>query len=65
MVPWLIMNFIREVHTDKNYNFVKFDTRKNEEQFELGVKCIIQCQTKVDGNHGLRAQHHKDLKQWC
>ena len=57
-----IMNFIREVYTEKNYNFVKFDTRKRcEEQFELGVKCIIQCQIKVDGKlTAWCAQHHKD-----
>jgi len=57
-----IMNFIREVYTKKNYNFVKFDTRKKcEKQFELGVKCIIQCQIKVDGKlTAWCAQHHKD-----
>ena len=51
-----LMIFLREVATEKRYEFAEQNTREvAQRSFERGVDCILKCQIKVDGQ----------LTAWC
>lgn len=51
-----LMEFVREIATDKGYAFVDEARRKAaKEAFDRGIACILKCQIKVDGK----------LTAWC
>lgn len=54
-----LMIFLREVATDKRYEFVPREQRVAAQRaFNLGVDCILRCQIKVNGKlTGWCAQH--------
>ena len=57
-----LMTFLREVSEKDRYEFVAPNIRQQaNEAFERGVKCILDCQIKVDGKRTVWcAQHDKD-----
>jgi PelA/Pel-15E family pectate lyase len=54
-----LMRFLREVYSDKLFDFVDADRRKAANlAFDKGINCILKCQIKVDGKlTGWCAQH--------
>jgi PelA/Pel-15E family pectate lyase len=54
-----LMLFLREVYSDKLFDFVDADRRKAANlAFDKGIDCILKCQIKVDGKlTGWCAQH--------
>jgi len=51
-----ILNFLREIYSDKRYDFVPEKIiRRTETSFEKGIQCILKCQIKVNGQ----------LTAWC
>ena len=51
-----LMEFIQEVTTSDRYQFVAEDKKKElRAAFDLGIKCILKCQIKVNGK----------LTAWC
>ena len=51
-----LMTFLREVATEKRYEFVGAGQRAAAQQaFDRGIQCILQCQIKVNGQ----------LTAWC
>jgi PelA/Pel-15E family pectate lyase len=51
-----ILNFLREIHSNKRYGFVPDKIiRRTETSFEKGIQCILKCQIKVNGQ----------LTAWC
>ena len=51
-----ILNLLREIHSNKTYDFVPDKIiRRTETSFEKGIQCILKCQIKVNGQ----------LTAWC
>ena len=51
-----ILNFLREVYSHKIYGFVPNNIiNRTENSFDQGIKCILKCQIKVNGQ----------LTAWC
>lgn len=51
-----LMTFVREVATDKRYDFVSVTQREvARHAFDRGINCILKCQIKVNGK----------LTAWC
>jgi pectate lyase len=45
-----LMNFLRDVATQKEYAFVDADRRRGaKDAFDRGIGCVLKCQVKVDG----------------
>ena len=51
-----LMEFVREVATNRSYDFVSREQRQAARAaFERGVECILKCQVRVNGQ----------LTAWC
>lgn len=62
-----VMQFLRDVHTHEDFDFVSEAVRSRAAQaFDGGVKCILDCQVRVDGKLTVWcAQHDRDSLQPC
>ncbi len=57
-----LMDFLREVYTSSDYEFIGDDRRESARKaFDRGIECILKCQIKVNGKLTVWCAQHDEI----